>query len=116
MYKRQAATLGTLVQHWGPAHHCGSGSPDQKKLNQLNSQAVEGKHLRLLDTNASEIAKNCNFWTFRLVIQLIKAAFQSPTKSLSAQWSIDVKSVVHFLHLWSIGRKAFLADFEKMVY
>ncbi len=32
--------------------------------------------LKLLDTYASKIAKICNFWTFRLVIQLIKQLFK----------------------------------------
>ena len=40
------------------------------------------KNLQLLDVQA------CNSDN--------KAAFQNPTKSLSAQWSIDVKSVVTF--------------------
>ncbi len=31
--------------------------------------------LRLLDTFASKIAKICNFWKFRHVIQLIKQLF-----------------------------------------
>ena len=45
-------------------------------------------------------------------------SFQNPTKSLSAQWSIDVKSAVtfHFLHVWSIEKKVLLLDFEKIVY
>ncbi len=33
-----------------------------------------------------------------------KPSFQNPTKSL------------FFFHLWSIGQKGFLTDFEKMVY
>ncbi len=33
--------------------------------------------LRLLDTFASKIAKICNFWAFRLVIQLIDQLFFS---------------------------------------
>ncbi len=53
-----------------------------------------------------------------------KPSFQNPTKSLFAQCSIDVnnltdatlKILLHFLHLWSIGQKSFLTDFEKMVY
>ncbi len=47
--------------------------------------------LRLLDTHASKIAKICNFWTFRLLINLIK-------------------------HLFKIRQKAFLSDFEKLLY
>ncbi len=60
--------------------------------------------LRLLDTYASEIAKICNFWTFRLVIQLIKQLFKIRQRA--------------FLHNvpWSIGQKGFLSEFEKMVY
>ncbi len=27
-----------------------------------------------------------------------------------------LKMSLHFLHLWSIGQKGFLSDFEKMVY
>ena len=37
--------------------------------------------LRLLDTFASKIAGNCNFWTFRLVIQLIEEIFKIRRKA-----------------------------------
>ena len=43
-------------------------------------------------------------------------SFQSPTKNLFAQQSIDVKSTLVFLQLWSIGQKEVLSDFEKMVH
>ena len=49
-----------------------------------------------------------------------KLSFQNPTKSFFAQCSIDVKYVVkvslHLLHLWGVGQKGFLSDFEKVVY
>ena len=53
---------------------CQSPSQAQKgwiiRINQLM-----GKCLRLLGTYASKIAKICNFWTFRFVIQLIEQLF-----------------------------------------
>ncbi len=58
----------------------------------MELQVIEfNSDLRLLDTFASKIAKICNFWTFRLVIQVIEQLFK-------------------------IRQKAFLSDFEKMVY
>ncbi len=44
----------------------------------------------------AKIAKICNFRSFRLVIQLTKHLFKNPSKSLSAQWSINVKTAVAF--------------------
>ncbi len=67
-----------------------------------------GKNLHLLDILACKSAN--------------KPSFQNLTKSLFVQCSMDVKSAVtfkmlqHFLHLWSIGQKEYLSDFENMVY
>ncbi len=55
------------------------------------------KCLTILARYEAKIAKICNFWTFRLVIQLRKQLFK-------------------IRHLWSIGQKGFLSDFEKIVY
>ncbi len=43
------------------------------------------------------------------------AKISNPIKRLFVQRSKDVKSAVT-LHLWSVGQKGFLSDFEKMVY
>ncbi len=45
-------------------------------LNFHNPHPNQVLGLQTIDTYASKIAKICNFWTFRLVIQLIKQLFK----------------------------------------
>ncbi len=78
--------------------------------------------LSLPHRNDAEIAKICNLWTFWLAIQLIfhlfkihKKAFL-PNAPYMKKCNDILKISLHFLHLWSIGQKGFLSDFEKMVY
>ncbi len=57
--------------------------------------------LRLPYRNDAKIAETFNLWTFWPVIQPLSHLF---------------KMLLYFLHLWSIGQKSFLSDFEKMVH
>ena len=82
-------------------------------------------YLRLAHRNDAKIAKSLQPQDVLACNSANKPSYQNPTKSLFAQCSVDVKSAVtdaalkislHFLHLWSVWQKAFLSDFEKMVY
>ncbi len=67
--------------------------------------------LRIPDSYDAKIVKICNLWTFWPVIQLICPLFKIRQKAL-----LPNTPKVRFLHLWSIGQKGFLSEFEKMVY
>ena len=51
-------------------------SPDQISLRVNTPNLKKFKYLTILARYDAKIAKTCNFWTFRLVMQLIKQLFK----------------------------------------